>query len=136
MLNIMVMVLDHMVEEERIHLRRGSEDDLDVLAALSQQRSQEQRQDEGAGIEPLKEGMRERLRSDSLAFLFEVRGKVIGYSLVSRRSDPLGILEYYLVREERGKGYGYEAVAKLMEATGSISLDVSANAWREAAGAM
>ncbi len=129
-------VLDHMVEEERIHLRRGSEDDLDVLAALSQQRRQEQRQDEVVDIERLKERMRELLRSDFLAFLFEVHGKVIGYTLVSRRIDPLCITEYYLVREERGNGYGYEAVAKVLAATGSTSIDVSSNAWREAAGAM
>ncbi|MDD1747276.1 MAG: GNAT family N-acetyltransferase [Methanomassiliicoccales archaeon] len=125
-----------MVEEERIRLRRGSEDDLDALAAMSLQRSQEQRQDEGVDIEQLKDRMRRHLRSDSVAFLFEVRGKVIGYSLVSRKSDPLNIIEYYLVREERGKGYGYEAVAKVLDATGSTSIDVSSNAWREAAGAM
>jgi RimJ/RimL family protein N-acetyltransferase len=125
-----------MVEEERICLRRGLEDDLDVLAALSHQRSQEQRQDEGAGIEQQKTRMRDRLRSDSVAFIFEVRGKIIGYSLVSRKTNPLSIIEYFLVPEERGKGYGYEAVARLLDATNSTSIDVSANAWREAAGAM
>jgi RimJ/RimL family protein N-acetyltransferase len=125
-----------MVEEERICLRRGSEDDLDVLAALSHQRSQEQHQDEGAVIEQQKTRIKELLCSDSVAFLFEVRGKVIGYSLVSRKTDPLSIIEYFLVPEERGKGYGYEAVARLLDATNSTSIDVSANAWREAAGAM
>jgi RimJ/RimL family protein N-acetyltransferase len=124
------------VEEERIRLRRGSEDDLDILTALSLQRCQEQSQHEDDSIERLKGRMWERMCSDSTAFLFEVRGKVIGYSLVSRKSDPLSILEYYLAREERGKGYGYEAIVKLIDATGSTSIDVSSNAWREAAGAM
>jgi len=80
--------------------------------------------------------MLEMIRSEFVAFLFEARGKTIGYSLVSRNSDPLSILEYFLLPEERGKGYGYEAIARLLDATNSTSIDVSANAWREAAGAM
>ena len=121
--------------DERISLRRGSEEDLDVLVALSRQRSVEQHNVE-EDLAQLKGRLRDMIRAEFVAFLFEVRGKVIGYSLVSRRTDPLSIIEYFLVPEERGKGYGYEAVAKLLDATNSTSIDVSANAWREAAGAM
>jgi RimJ/RimL family protein N-acetyltransferase len=120
--------------EERISLRRGSEEDLDVLTALSRQRIQEQHR--VIDVENLRAEMLEMIRSEFVAFLFEARGKTIGYSLVSRNSDPLSILEYFLLPEERGKGYGYEAIARLLDATNSTSIDVSANAWREAAGAM
>jgi RimJ/RimL family protein N-acetyltransferase len=125
-----------MVEEDRICLRRGSEDDLDAIVAFSQRRRREQRQDDSIDIERLKGRTLEQMRSDLVVFLFEAHGKAIGYSLVSRKADPLSILEYYLVPEERGKGYGYEAITKLLDATDSTSIDVSSNAWREAAGAM
>jgi RimJ/RimL family protein N-acetyltransferase len=127
-------VPDRMGGDERISLRRGSEEDLDVLTAFSQQRIFEQHQ--YTDVDNLRAKMLEMIRSDFVAFLFMARGKIIGYSLVSRKIDPLSIIEYFLVPEERGKGYGYEAVAKLLDATNSTSIDVSANAWREAAGAM
>ena len=123
-----------MVGDERISLRRGAEEDLDVLTAFSRQRIHEQHQD--TDVENLRVKMLDMIRSDFVAFLFVARGRIIGYSLVSRKTDPLSIIEYFLVPEERGKGYGYEAVAKLLDATNSTSIDVSANAWREAAGAM
>jgi len=122
--------------DERISLRRGSEEDLDVLVALSRRRSEEQHNVDEEDLAQLKGRLRDMIRAEFVPFLFEVRGKVIGYSLVSRRTDPLSIIEYFLIPEERGKGYGYEAVAKLLDATNSTSIDVSANAWREAAGAM
>ncbi len=124
-----------MVEEGRICLRRGSEEDLDAIVTFSQRRRQEQRQDDSTDIE-LKGRMLVQLSSEFVVFLFEAHGKAIGYSLVSRKADPLSIMEYYLDPEERGKGYGYEAIAKLLDATDSTSIDVSSNAWREAAGAM
>lgn len=123
-----------MVGCDRIDIRRGTEEDLDILVDLSVRRDKEQRY--GTDVGELKTRMIERMRSDFATYLFEVRGMVIGYSLVSRSPDPLSILEYFLLPEERGKGYGYDAVAKLMNITNSVSLDVSPNAWRESAGAM
>jgi RimJ/RimL family protein N-acetyltransferase len=123
-----------MVGFERIEIRHGTEEDLDILVALSAQRSKEQHY--GTDVEELKARLIEMMRSEYTTYLFEVRGMVIGYSLVSKSPNPLSILEYFLLPEERGKGYGYDAVAKLMNVTSSVSLDVSPNAWRESAGAM
>jgi RimJ/RimL family protein N-acetyltransferase len=123
-----------MVGFDRIDIRRGTEEDLDILLALSVQRNKEQHY--GTDVEELKARLIEMMRSEYTTYLFEVRGMVIGYSLVSKSPNPLSILEYFLLPEERGKGYGYDAVAKLMNVTNSVSLDVSPNAWRESAGAM
>ncbi|HTY46170.1 MAG TPA: GNAT family N-acetyltransferase [Methanomassiliicoccales archaeon] len=123
-----------MVEEGRVSVRRGSEADLEVLVALSQQREKEQRRD--TGVEQHRTRIAEMIRSDFVSFLFEACGKIVGYSIVSKKADPLYVAEYFLLPEERGKGHGYDAVGKLMQAMNSTSLDVSSNAWREAAGAM
>jgi RimJ/RimL family protein N-acetyltransferase len=134
LINSHTTILFYMVGLERINIRRGTEEDLEVLVPLSVQRDKEQRY--GTDKEEIKTRMLEMMRSDYTTYLFEVRGIVIGYTLVSKNPDPLSIIEYFLLPEERGKGYGYDAVAKLMNATNSISLNVSPNAWRESAGAM
>jgi len=117
-------------------VRRGSEEDLDILSDMSRRLIQEQQYKEAMDLEQLRASMENLIRTGCEAYLFEVEGKPIGYSLVSRKIDPLSIVQFFILPEERGKGYGYQAVWLLQGATKANSIDVDARVWRAAAGAM
>ncbi len=120
----------------RLRVRRAGEQDLGALAGFSHQMHQEQRRDVDLSLDQLKERLRQRLSSDSVAIIFEVGETAVGYTLVSAKNSPLEVFEYFLKPEERGKGYGYAFVAMTMSETNASALDVDSVVWREAAGAM
>jgi hypothetical protein len=121
---------------ETIGVRRAFEDDLDILSDLNRQLIEDQKYDESKDVEWLRSRMKSFLATDSDAYLFEVEGRIIGYSLVSRENDPLEIKQLFIIPEERGHGYGYYTAFMLQKATNAISLDVDALVWRAVAGAM
>ncbi len=85
-----------MVAAGPLGVRRATESDLDVLADFSLQLNREQHRNADLGADQLKDMLRKRMGSDSLVIVFEVGGEAVGYTLVSRKSDPLEVFEYFL----------------------------------------
>jgi hypothetical protein len=119
-----------------ISIRRGSDDDLDVLSDLSRKLYLELNPTGPDELDQIKKRITNNIHSDGQAFLFVINEKIIGYTLVSKNVDPCSVEEFFIVPEERGKFYGNSAVALLSEFTKWTAVKVDAPVWRAMAGGM
>ncbi|MHC1680105.1 MAG: GNAT family N-acetyltransferase [Methanomassiliicoccales archaeon] len=119
-----------------MNIRKGSDDDLDVLSGLSRKLSLELKMTEPFELDQIKQNIMEKIHSDGHAYLFEIDKKIVGYTLVSQNNDPLSIEEFFIIPEERGKNYGNVAVALLSEVTKWTAVRADAPVWHAMAGGM
>jgi predicted acetyltransferase len=117
-------------------VRRGMDDDLDVISELSRKLSLELNPTGSDEPDQIKKRIMKNIHSDGQAFLFEINNKIIGYSLVSKNNDPCSIEEFFIIPEERGKYYGNSAVVLLSEITKWKTVKVDAPVWHAMAGGM
>lgn len=125
-----------MFDPQSVSIRKGTDDDLDILSDLSNKLYSEQNPSKSLELDQLKKKIFNKIHSDGHAFLFEINNKIIGFSLVSLKNDPLNIEEFFIIPEERGKYYGNEAVVLLSEITNWKSVKVESLVWRAMAGGM
>ncbi|MFA5313460.1 MAG: hypothetical protein WC375_09135 [Methanomassiliicoccales archaeon] len=125
-----------MVNQQSVSIRKGTDDDLEILSELGTRLFSEQNPSESIESDRSRKKIFNKMHSDGHAFIFEINDRIIGYSLVSQKNDPLNIEEFFIIPEERGKYYGNEAVVLLSEVTNWKSVKVESPVWRAMAGGM
>lgn len=107
-------------------LRVGTEEDLELLAKLNKQLIEDERHDNTMNIEQLKVRMRQFIRTDYNAYLFEREDEMIGYALVDHTKKPLYVRQFFICRDQRRKRYGKLAFEMLLERldTGDVDIEV------------
>jgi hypothetical protein len=114
----------------------ASESEVSQIAHLSMELHREQDPSAKVDADEVMARIGAYLSTSGQTYLFQVNEKVIGYSLVSRLSDPLNIREFFIIPSERGQGLGNQAVVLLQEATDWNAVDVDPPVWRTMAGGM
>jgi len=114
---------------KNLHLREGSDEDLDLLADLNKQLHEDEKYDNKLDIAQLKQRMRDFIHTEYKSFLFEMPPRVIGYGLVDMTKDPLYLKHFFICRDDRLKGYGQHCFHKLLEKLNVDSIDIEVLAW-------
>lgn len=125
-----------MTKKEEFLLRKGTEDDLDILSSLNKRLNDEFYPEVGMTESQLKSRIDVLINTDHDAYLFESGDKAVGYALVLGGSNPLDIRQFYMGQEARGRGYNNLAVLLLKEATKTNSIEADALVWKAAVGSM
>jgi hypothetical protein len=128
--------VDTMTITDEFCLRKGTEDDLDVLSSLNKRLNDEFYPEVGMTEGQLKTRIDDLIKTDHDAYVFEQGGRTVGYALVLHGSNPLDIRQFYMGQEARGRGYNNLAVLLLKEATKTNSIEADALVWKAAVGSM
>ncbi len=112
-----------------LHLREGTNEDLDLLANLNKELVEDEKQDNKLDITQLKERMRSFMQAGHKYFIFEITPRIIGYCLVDITRDPVYLKQFFICRGERLKGFGQACFQKLFEKLNVNSIDAEVLAW-------
>jgi ribosomal protein S18 acetylase RimI-like enzyme len=105
-------------------LRVCTEEDLELLAELNKQLIEDELHDNTMNIEQLKVRMRQFIRTDYNAYLFEREDEMIGYALVDHTRKPLYVRQFFICRDQRRNRYGKLAFEMLLERLDTEDIDI------------
>lgn len=111
-----------------MHLRNVSERDLPLLAELNHQLIQDEQSTNRMSIPELEARMRDWLASEYRAVIFEVASEPVAYALYRSSEDGIYLRQFFVVRSQRRKGLGRQAIAlfrrQVVPAGATLSLEV------------
>ncbi|MBD3917873.1 GNAT family N-acetyltransferase [Paenibacillus sp. PR3] len=114
-----------------MNIRIGSEEDLDMLAAMNKQLIEDERHDNPMDIPQLRERMQSFIEGSYAAYIFEAEDTVLGYALVDHSRSPLYLRQFFISRSSRGQGNGKAAFRALTQFLGTDDLDIEVMHWNE-----
>ena len=100
--------------QERLNFIVAQQDDCVELAQFNKELIDSGGSKSYLTLPELQERMKVFLSTDYYAIIFEVDGKHIGYTLVTKQKDPMFIRHFLVLPEYRRKGYGHAAFLKLL----------------------
>jgi ribosomal protein S18 acetylase RimI-like enzyme len=97
--------------------------DLDNLAFLNKQLINDENSNNTMNIDELKVRMKGFISSNYNAYLF-LDNDVVGYALVDITKTPYYLRQFFVIREQRHKGYGKFALNLLLEELKTSDIDI------------
>lgn len=89
--------------------------DAGLLASLNKQLIEDEGHRNPMSVEQLAERMADWLAGEYRAVLFEEAEETIGYALFRREAEQIYLRQFFIVREQRRKGWGRAAMQALRE---------------------
>lgn len=111
-----------------VTIRSAAEFDADVISEMNFQLIQDEGSRNSMNLNQLRDRIQGWLRSCWSIDLLLVKEKVIGYAVYKIQSAPFEdtkmeayIRQFFINRNERGKGYGREGIERLKERFGNVA---------------
>lgn len=106
--------------------------DIDKLAALNKQLTEDEMSDNAMSIEEFKSRMKTFLNTDYEAYFFMIDSDIVGYALVNVSITPIYLRQFLICREYRINHFGETAFMLLKEKLNADTIDVEVLSWNEA----
>ncbi len=116
---------------EKLLIRLCTDSDLELLSIMNKQLIEDEKHDNPMNLCQLNERMYEFIHSDYNAYIFQLENKVIGYALVNYLKSPFYLRQFFIVRDERRKGYGKRMFELLLVELNVKTIDIEVMVWNE-----
>jgi ribosomal protein S18 acetylase RimI-like enzyme len=104
-------------------------EDLPLLAEMNKQLFEDENNDNIPTIDILQERLKKALEEGSIAYLFVVKGKTVGYALIKTNVIPYYLSHFYICREVRRNHLGTVAFNSLMDVLNCDTIDLDVFCW-------
>ena len=111
--------------------RECTVEDVALLAQMNKYSLEDDDPEANLSLPHLENRMRDYINSGYKAFLFLIDEKVIGYALSNGAKPPIYLRQFFIVRDERRKGYGKQAFHLLLDLLGIQESDIDVYTWND-----